>query len=127
MKRLVLTFAATAGLALSGSAAFAATGHGGHHGGRGGSASYAMSSYGGYGGFQAAAQMVKDRHSRDRYYTHPRSYYNAPSRGVKYYPGGYGYYGGRSGGSDYGYYNRSSRGRSYGHHYYERGCGSYYR
>ncbi len=124
MKRLVLTFAATAGLALTGSAAPAADGH---HGSRGGATGFYMVAHGGAGGFQAAAQRVQNRYSRDRFHTHPRSYYNAPSRGVKYYPGGYGYYGNWSRGGDYGHYNQRSRGRSYGQYYYERGYGSYRR
>ena len=124
MKCVVLTLAASATLALMGSATHAATGRGGPHAARGG---YSFVSHGGNNSFSIAAARVKERYSRDRYQTHPRSFYNAPSRGVKYYPGGYGYYGGRSGGGNYGYSSRGASRRTYGHYYYERGYGSYRR
>ncbi len=133
MKRVVLTIPTLAVLALVGNMTLAATGHPGG----GVSARYSSVSYGRSSPYADAARRVMERHSRDRYQTHPRSYYNAPSRGVKYYPGGYGYYGGGSrgrsygyygGGSrgrSYGYYGGRSRGRSYGYYYYERGHGYY--
>ena len=48
----------------------------------------------GPGSFFYEAERIKARHSRDRYQTHPRSYYNSPQRGMKHYAGRHGYYGG---------------------------------
>jgi len=94
MRRVVLTVAALVGVGLVANSAFAQSSYRGYR-------SYPSyqgyhSRIGGYSSHLAEVERIRQIHSRDRYQTHPRSYYNAPAPVYLPYSRGYqpGYYGG---------------------------------
>jgi len=95
MRRVVLTFAALVTVGLATGTAWARHGYSGYGPGnyRSYNSSYSSWDYGGVNSHAAAVRRIMAAHSRYRFNPHPRSMYNAPPRGVKYYPGGYGIYG----------------------------------
>ncbi|HUT13973.1 MAG TPA: hypothetical protein VMY42_26020 [Thermoguttaceae bacterium] len=94
MKRVLLTVAVLVGVGLAANSALAQIGYRGYR-------SYPSyqgynSRIGGYSPHLAEVERIRQIHSRDRYQTHPRSYYNTPSPSYVPYDRGYqpGYYGG---------------------------------
>jgi len=87
MRRVLLTVAVLVGVGLAANAALAQYGYRGYR-------SYPnyhgySSRIGGYSQHLAEVARIRQIHSRDRYQTHPRSYYNEPARAYRSYYGGY--------------------------------------